>query len=63
TKLAHRLQVMLSIDLHDITEMFEELCDAVIHNARRYTTLSAEIVQERLPNYKIQELGWSQKYS
>ncbi|GIX90680.1 DNA replication licensing factor Mcm7 [Caerostris darwini] len=33
--------------------MFEELCDAVIHNARRYTTLFAEVVQEMLPNYKL----------
>ncbi|GIZ04241.1 DNA replication licensing factor MCM7, partial [Caerostris extrusa] len=33
TKLAHRDQVMLTIELDDIAEMFEVLCDAVIHNA------------------------------
>ncbi|GIY00535.1 DNA replication licensing factor mcm7-B [Caerostris extrusa] len=57
TKLAHREQVMLTIDLDDIAEMFEELCDAIIHNARRYTTLFGEVIQEMLPNYKTQEVG------
>ncbi|GIY32709.1 hypothetical protein CDAR_295161 [Caerostris darwini] len=56
-QMAHRDQVMLTIDLDEIAEMFKELCDAVSHNARRYTTLFAEVFQEMLPNYKTQEMN------
>ncbi|XP_008555507.1 DNA replication licensing factor Mcm7 [Microplitis demolitor] len=52
TKLAHREQVALTIDLDDIHEFDDELAEAIAQNTRRYVNLINELVQEILPDYK-----------
>ncbi|KAK2144271.1 hypothetical protein LSH36_772g01022 [Paralvinella palmiformis] len=56
SSIAHREKVDLNIDLDDVQEHDPDLCDAVMENARRYTKLFADVVQELLPNYKEKEV-------
>ncbi|XP_077326711.1 DNA replication licensing factor MCM7 [Lithobates pipiens] len=56
TNIAHREQVSLYIDLDDLAEEDPELVDAICENARRYTNLFADAVQELLPQYKEKEV-------
>nr|XP_042894859.1 DNA replication licensing factor mcm7-B isoform X1 [Parasteatoda tepidariorum] len=56
TQLAHRDQVVITVDLDDVEEMFLDLADAILNNGRRYTALFADVIQEMLPNYKIREV-------
>lgn len=51
TKLAHREQTALNIHLDDIAEFDNELADAIIGNARRYTILASDVVFELLPKF------------
>ena len=46
----------LNVDLDDVQEHDPDLCDAIMENARRYTRLFADVVQELLPNYKEKEV-------
>lgn len=55
-KLAHREQVGLWIDLDDIHDHDPDLADAITENARRYTNLFADIVQDILPDYREREV-------
>jgi len=57
TALAHREQVLLSIELVDIENFDEELSEAVIGNARRYTILFSDVVYDLLPEYKTREVA------
>lgn len=45
TKLAHREQVALTIDLDDIHEFDDELAEAIAQNTRRYVNLINEVSQ------------------
>ncbi|KAG8182239.1 hypothetical protein JTE90_024172 [Oedothorax gibbosus] len=56
TKLAHREQVVMTVDLDDVYEMFEDLAEAIVKNARRFTALFSDVVQEMLPNYNTREV-------
>lgn len=44
------------IDLDDVAEDDPELVDSICENARRYTRLFADAVQELLPQYKEREV-------
>lgn len=54
--LAHREQVALPIELDDVSDYDPELADSIVENARRYSNLFAECVQEILPEYKEKEV-------
>lgn len=54
--LAHREQVALYVDLDDVAEDDPELVDSVCENAKRYSRLFADVVQELLPEYKEKEV-------
>ncbi|XP_021017552.1 DNA replication licensing factor MCM7 isoform X1 [Mus caroli] len=54
--LAHREQVALYVDLDDIAEDDPELVDSVCENAKRYSRLFGDVVQELLPEYKEKEV-------
>ena len=56
TSIAHREKVAMNVDLDDVQEHDPDLCDAIMDNARRYTKLFADVVQELLPNYKEKEV-------
>lgn len=56
-QLAHREQVAMYIDLDDVAEDDPELVDSICENARRYTRLFADAVQELLPQYKEREVS------
>ncbi|XP_025836341.1 DNA replication licensing factor Mcm7 [Agrilus planipennis] len=57
TKLAHREQVALYIDLDDVSEYNKELAEAIINNTRRYTNLFSDIVHDILPTFKTREVA------
>lgn len=56
TKIAHREQVELVVDLDDVAEFDPELAEQIVENARRYTLIFGEAIQEMLPNYKEHEV-------
>eukprot|EP00099_Drosophila_melanogaster_P015174 NP_523984.1 minichromosome maintenance 7 [Drosophila melanogaster] len=55
-KLAHREQVLITIDLDDLAEFNESLAEAVVDNCRRYTSIFSDVIAELLPSYKQQEV-------
>lgn len=55
SKLAHREQVSLYIELDDLDHFDNELADAITANSRRYSTMIGDIVQDLLPSYKDHE--------
>lgn len=55
-KLAHREQVLITIDLDDLAEFNESLAEAVIENCRRYAAIFSDVIAELLPSYKQQEV-------
>ncbi|XP_001353081.1 DNA replication licensing factor Mcm7 [Drosophila persimilis] len=55
-KLAHREQVLITIDLDDLSEFNESLAEAVIDNCRRYAGIFSDVIAELLPSYKQQEV-------
>ncbi|EDW17890.1 DNA replication licensing factor Mcm7 [Drosophila mojavensis] len=55
-KLAHREQVLITIDLDDLAEFNESLAEAVIENCRRYVSIFSDVIAELLPSYKQQEV-------
>ncbi|KAL5003980.1 hypothetical protein ScPMuIL_017436 [Solemya velum] len=55
-RIAHREQVSLTIDVDDVSEYDPDLADNLVENARRYTNLFADVVQELLPDYKEREV-------
>lgn len=56
-RLAHREQVALYVDLDDVAEDDPELVDSICENAKRYSRLFADAVQELLPQYKTREVS------
>lgn len=56
TRLAHREQVNITIDLDDLADYNEPLAQAVQQNCRRYVSFFANVIQELLPNYKEHEV-------
>ncbi|XP_064615400.1 DNA replication licensing factor mcm7-like [Liolophura sinensis] len=57
TKIAHREQVALTIDLDHVTDYDPELADAIVENSPRYTKLFADAVYEILPDFKEKEIN------
>lgn len=56
TRLAHREQVNITIDLDDLADYNESLAEAIQQNTRRYVSFFANVIQELLPNYKEREV-------
>ncbi|KAF2880379.1 hypothetical protein ILUMI_25795 [Ignelater luminosus] len=52
TKLAHREQVALNIELDDVSDYDESLAKAITNNTRRYVNMMSDIVYELLPTFK-----------
>lgn len=52
TKLAHRDQVAMYIELDDVYDYNEELAVAIIKNTRRYVKMAGDIIAELLPTFK-----------
>lgn len=52
TKLAHREQIEMYVELDDVHDYDEELAEAIIKNTRRYTNMISDIVFELLPTFK-----------
>lgn len=63
TKLAHREQVSLVVDLDHVSDHDPDLADAIIENTRRYVTIFSDAVQEILPDYKEKEVGRQALYA
>ena len=47
----------LTIELDDVSEHDPDLCDAIVENARRYTSLFADVVHDMLPDYKEKDVS------
>lgn len=58
TKIAHREQVALTIDLDHVTDYDPELADAIVENSPRYAKLFADAVYEILPDFKEKEVRY-----
>lgn len=56
TRLAHREQVNITIDLDDLADHNESLAEAIQQNTRRYINFFATVIQEMLPNYKERDV-------
>lgn len=56
TRLAHREQVNLTIDLDDLADYNEPLAEAIQQNTRRYVNFFAQVIQELLPNHKERDV-------
>jgi DNA replication licensing factor MCM7 len=56
TRIAHREQVNITIDLDDLAEYNESLAEAIQLNTRRYVNFFANVIQEMLPNYKERDV-------
>jgi len=56
TKLAHREQVALTIDVDDVNEHDPDLADAILENTRRYLQIFGDAVHDLLPEYKVKEV-------
>ena len=52
TRVAHREEVAVEVDLEHLRERDPELAEAVVDNARRYTLLLSDAVWEMLPDYR-----------
>lgn len=57
TKLAHREQVALCVELDDVNDYNEELANAIIQNTRRYVSIVADVVFELLPTFKEHDVA------
>ncbi|KAJ8920651.1 hypothetical protein NQ315_004790 [Exocentrus adspersus] len=51
TKLAHREQIAMYVELDDLNDFDEELASAVLANTRRYSNLISDIVYDLLPSF------------
>lgn len=52
TKLAHREQVAMYIELDDVHDYDEGLAEAILNNTRRYNNMMSDVVFELLPTFK-----------
>lgn len=55
TKLAHREQVSLYIELDDAYDYDEKLVDLITNNTQHYVSLISDVVYELLPTFKQHE--------
>nr|XP_018897771.1 PREDICTED: DNA replication licensing factor Mcm7 [Bemisia tabaci] len=55
TRLAHREQVALYVDLDDVHEFDQTLAESILGNTRRYVIIFSDLVHELLPKYKEHE--------
>ncbi|KAK7090570.1 DNA replication licensing factor mcm7-like [Littorina saxatilis] len=56
SKLAHREQVSLTVDLDHVQDYDPDLGDAIVENTKRYVSLFSDAVQDLLPDYKQKEI-------
>ncbi|XP_073995384.1 minichromosome maintenance 7 [Rhodnius prolixus] len=56
TKIAHREQVALYIELDDIFEYDNSLVEPIINNARRFVNMVSDLVFDLLPDYRTHEV-------
>ena len=56
TRLAHREQVNITVDLDDLAEYNESLAEAVQQNTRRYVNFFGSVIQEMLPSHKERDV-------
>ncbi|CAH1401536.1 unnamed protein product [Nezara viridula] len=56
TKIAHREQVSLYIELDDIFEFDNSVIEPILQNSRRYNNIFSDLVYELLPNYKQHDI-------
>ncbi|KAL5475357.1 hypothetical protein EMCRGX_G025158 [Ephydatia muelleri] len=56
TKIAHREQTELVINLDDVDQVDRELAERIAQNTRRYTTLFSDAVFELLPTYRQRDV-------
>lgn len=56
TRLAHREQVGIIIDLDDLADYNESLAEAIQQNTRRFVQFFANVIQELLPTYKERDV-------
>lgn len=52
TKLAHREQIAMYIELDDVYDYDDELAMAIINNTRRYVNMAGDVIAELLPTFK-----------
>lgn len=52
TRIAHREQVCIVIDLDDLQEYNESIVEAILQNTRRFSNLFSDVILELLPSYK-----------
>lgn len=57
TKIAHREQVALYVDLDDVYDYNEDLGDAISQNTRRYTNMVSDVVFDLLPTFKTHDVA------
>lgn len=50
------MQIDFVVELDDLHEINEDLCEAVRKNTRRYTNMVSDVVYEMLPDYKQREV-------
>lgn len=55
-KVAHREQVSFVVDLDDVEQLDQQLAEAVINNAKRYVQLFSTILDEILPDFRVNDL-------
>lgn len=56
SKLAHREQIALYIDLDDVHEYDDDLAKAILQNTKRYTNLFSDVVFDILPTFVEREI-------
>ncbi|XP_076435363.1 DNA replication licensing factor mcm7-like [Babylonia areolata] len=56
SKLAHREQVAMYIDVDHVQDYDPDLADAIVENTRRYVSIFSDAVQDLLPDYKQKEI-------
>lgn len=52
TKLAHREQTALYVELDDLNDHDDELAQAIVNNTRRYVNMFSDVVYDLLPTFK-----------
>uniref|UniRef100_A0A8D8T3G5 DNA replication licensing factor MCM7 n=1 Tax=Cacopsylla melanoneura TaxID=428564 RepID=A0A8D8T3G5_9HEMI len=57
SKLAHREQVSITIDLDDVEEFNGDLASKIVNNTRRYVQMFGELIFDLLPDYKSHDVA------
>ncbi|CAD7002582.1 DNA replication licensing factor Mcm7 [Ceratitis capitata] len=56
-KIAHREQILITIDLDHVSEFNEDLAESIISNSRRYASMFSDAIAELLPSFKEREVA------